>query len=123
MKIYTEILKLKTNSDFEFINITKKVREVIKRSKIKEGFTNIFSRHTTLALEINEDEKLLLKDIKSFLKELVPNNKEYFHDKLELRKGCPSNEPKNAKGHLRSLLMEASQIIPIINSKLGLGKW
>lgn len=123
MKIYTEILKLKTNSNFEFINITEKVRDIIKRSNIREGTVNVFSKHTTLALEINEDEKLLLKDIELFLEKLVPDNREYFHDKIELREGCPLDEPKNAKGHLRSLLMETSQTIPLINDKICLGKW
>jgi len=123
MKFYIEILKLKTKKELEFINITNKVKEIVAHHQIKEGFSNIFSKHTTMAIGINEYEPLLLKDMKWFMKRLVPEKRKYFHDKIKLRKNCPQNEPVNAKGHLRSMLIETFQIIPIINNNLQLGKY
>ncbi len=123
MKIYTEILKISTKEKLEFISVTDKINEIIKKSNINNGFVNVFSKHTTLAIKINENESLLLKDMNNFLKQIAPDNKEYFHDKIELRKNCPLNELKNADGHLKNLVLETSQIIPIKENQLYLGKW
>ncbi|HPI67028.1 MAG TPA: secondary thiamine-phosphate synthase enzyme YjbQ [bacterium] len=123
MIIVTKVLELKTQKEFEIINITDKINKIVSKSRVKNGFINVFSKHTTLAIEINEYEKLLLKDFSWILKKLVPEKRKYFHDNINLRKNCPSDEPKNAKGHLRSLLMESFQITPVLESKLQLGKY
>lgn len=123
MKNYSEIILLNTEKEFEIVNITKKVEEIIKISGIKNGFVNVFSKHTTLAIEINEDEILLLKDIELFLKEIIPESKKYLHDNLNLRQNCPKDEPANGKGHLRTMLLETSQIIPITNYEMQFGKY
>jgi len=123
MKIFTQILPLKTNEELEFVNITDRVQSITKLSKVKNGIINIFSKHTTLSIEINEYEKLLLKDMGWFLKRIAPENKEYFHDDIELRNDCPPDEPKNAKGHLRSLLMETFQMIPIMDYEMQIGQY
>ncbi len=123
MKIKAKSLTIETNKELEFIDITDKILEIVKNKKIQQGFVNIYSRHTTLAIKINENESLLIKDFKWLMKHIIPEDKDYNHDKLHLRKDVPKNEKKNAKGHLRCMLMQTSQIIPIINGKLFLGKW
>ena len=123
MNFHTEILKLKTSKELEFIDITNKIKKIFSKIKIKEGFINIFSKHTTIAIEINEYEPQLLKDMEWLLKKIVPEKRKYFHDNSNLRKNCYLNEPANAKGHLRCMLMETFQIIPILNNKLQLGKY
>ena len=122
MKIITKTIEINTKNEFEILNITDKVKEIIKNSKIKEGFVNIFSRHTTLAIKINEDEKLLLKDFENILRKISDLEKEYFHDKIELR-NCPADEPKNARSHIKCLLLETSQIIPLKDNKMLLGTY
>jgi secondary thiamine-phosphate synthase enzyme len=123
MKIKTEIFSIDTAKEFEILNITKKIREIFEKNKIKEGFVNIFSKHTTLAIKINEDEKLLMEDFDWLMKQIAPDEKKYFHDIIELRKNCPPDEPKNAAGHLRCMVLETSQMIPVIDSKLQLGQY
>jgi secondary thiamine-phosphate synthase enzyme len=110
MKFHSETLKLKTEKELEFINITDRIKEIVKNSDIKEGFANIFSRHTTLAVKINEYEELLVKDLRWLMKRIAPERKKYLHDIIKLRKNCPAGEPKNAKGHLRSIVMESAQL-------------
>ncbi len=123
MKIRTKILRLKTHYEPEFIDITDNVKQVVKRFDIKEGFVSIFSRHTTLAIKINENEELLIKDFGWLMNKIAPDAGDYYHDKIDLRMNVPKNEPKNGKGHLRCMLMETSQQIPINNRRLCLGKW
>ncbi len=123
MEFYTEILKLKTQQELEFVNITDDVKEIIKKFRIKKGVINLFSKHTTLAIKINECEELLLKDLNWLMKRIAPERKKYFHDNIQLRKNCPPEEPKNAKGHLRNILLETSQTIPILENKMQLGNY
>lgn len=121
MNILTKIFNLKTQKEFEIIKITDKIKNFVKESKIKQGFINIYSKHTTLAIKINEYEKLLLNDFFSLMKDIAEENKDYHHDKTELRENCPADEPKNAKSHLRCFLLETSQTIPILNYEMQLG--
>jgi len=123
MKFYKDKLIVKTEKELEFLDITEKINQIVVKSKIKEGFINIFSRHTTFGIKINEFEELLIKDLEWLMKRIAPEKKRYFHDIIKLRKNCPSDEPKNARGHLRSMLLETSQSIPIINSKMHLGTY
>jgi secondary thiamine-phosphate synthase enzyme len=123
MEIKNLILQIESQKEFEIIDITERIRELISDSKIQNGFTNIFSKHTTLSIKINENEPLLIEDITAFMKNIVDEEGNYHHDIISLRTDCPSNEPKNAKGHLRTLILESSQTIPIIDNKLELGKY
>jgi len=116
----TKIQELETHKEFEIIKITDKIKDIVKQLKVKDGFVNIFSKHTTLAIKINEYEELLLKDLKDLMQRIAKENAEYNHDQIELR-NCSKNEPKNAKGHLRCFLLETSQMIPIFNYEMQLG--
>ena len=123
MKIYNEIINLETKERLELINITNLIEEIVAKSNIKNGLVQVFSKHTTLAIKINEWEPLLIKDMKNTLEKIAPFDNNYFHDKTELRKDCSPDEPKNADGHLKCLFLECSQTIPIKSGKLDLGKW
>lgn len=123
MKIVSKMLKMETKREFEFINITDKIKDFVKKSEIKNGSILVFSKHTTLAVKINEFEPLLLKDIFGLTKRIAPTMIDYWHDKTELRKDTPIDEPRNARGHISNMVFETSQIIPVMDGKLILGKW
>ena len=42
-----QILKVKTNSRSEFIDITKQVQDVISSSEFKKGICHVYITHTT----------------------------------------------------------------------------
>lgn len=123
MKIHTEIVTIKTTSELELINISNEIGSIVSKSGISTGNVIIYSRHTTLAVKINEDEKLLQKDIRWLMTHIAPESNTYSHDQLHLRPDCPPDEPENAKGHLRCMLMETSQTVPIIDKALQLGTY
>lgn len=103
-------LILNTNKNFEIIDITSKVNEEID---IKEGIVNIFSKHSTSAIAVNENEAGLLADFELILKDLVSDKYSWQHDLID----------NNAKSHLKSFLLSCSETIPISNGKLDLGTW
>jgi secondary thiamine-phosphate synthase enzyme len=103
-------LILNTNKNFEIIDITSKINEEID---IDEGIVNIFSRHSTSAIVVNENESGLLADLELMLKDLVSDKYSWQHDRID----------NNAKSHLKSFLLSSSETIPISDGKLDLGTW
>ena len=110
MKIKTHSFKINTNKNFEIIDITLKINELID---IEEGIVSIFSRHSTSAIVVNENESGLLHDFEFMLSNLVSDKYSYQHDRID----------NNAKSHLKSFLLSSSECLPIKNSKLDLGTW
>ncbi|MEM3906477.1 MAG: secondary thiamine-phosphate synthase enzyme YjbQ [Nitrososphaerota archaeon] len=113
MRTYTSTIKIKSTNRVEMINITHKISEILRSSEIKNGIVLLFTRHTTSALTINEDEHRLKKDIMDLLEKIVPENADYRHNEID----------NNADAHLRSSLMQPFLIIPIVNGSLQLGTW
>ena len=101
-----------TNSNFAMIDITDRVRTLLKESHIKSGVCHVFVPHTTAAVTINENaDPDVPKDIIKSLDKLVPLNDHYRH--ME----------GNAAAHVKSSLLGSSQTVFIENGDLVLGTW
>lgn len=107
--IYTEEISVKVGSG-EFINITEDVLNVIKKSGVKNGICIVFSKGSTGAVIINEDEENLINDLKNTLEEITPSGEDYNH-------------PENAFSHIRTSLLGPSEIIIIKDSQPVFGTW
>ena len=59
---------LNTKTRFEFIDITGEVEDFISSSGILNGQVLIYSKHTTLAIVINEKETGIFQDSEEFFK-------------------------------------------------------
>ena len=110
MTIKTHSLKLNTNKNFEIIDITSRINELID---VEEGIISIFSRHSTSAIVVNENESGLLRDLEFTLNNLITDKFSYDHDRID----------DNARSHLKSFLLSSSECLPIKNGKLDLGTW
>ena len=122
MHIHSETLSLDTSEQIEIVNLTPQIKSIAASSGISNGFAVITSKHTTTALFVNEFEERLLEDIKTFFRNLVPENKNYLHNDIQLR-DCPPDEPENAHSHIMAMLLSNSEIIPLIDSELAIGQW
>jgi secondary thiamine-phosphate synthase enzyme len=122
MKIIHKTINIATESGINIYNVTPQIQEVITDSGIENGQVLVFSRHTTTALAINEYEERLLVDIKTYLEKLAPPEDKYLHNDLHLRV-VPPDEPMNGHSHLMSITLSTSEIIPIVDRQLGLGKY
>lgn len=105
----------------QFTNLSAYIEEFLKDKK-GDGLLNVFVQHTTCSIKILEGELLLLADINHFLEELVPQDMEYMHNKIEIRE-VPVNERINAHSHLRQLMFPTAETIPVKDGKMLLGKW
>ncbi|BAY89915.1 MULTISPECIES: secondary thiamine-phosphate synthase enzyme YjbQ [unclassified Tolypothrix] len=122
MPIVNQLIEIPTQAGINIHNITPQIQDCIASTSIQNGQALIFSRHTTTALAINENEERLLEDIKGFLRKLAPESDRYLHNDLHLRV-VPEDEPMNAHSHLMAMMLSTSEVIPIVDGKLALGTW
>ena len=122
MQIINEIIEIKTDQGINIYNVTPLIEKKLAVTSIKNGQVVVFSRHTTTALAINENEERLLEDVKVHLKKLAPESEKYLHNDLHLR-DVPPDEPMNAHSHLMAMMLSTSEVIPIVDRKLALGTW
>ena len=122
MSIEHHILNIDTETGIGIYNLTPQITQLLESSPITNGQVLVFSRHTTTAIAINEYETRLLDDIKVYLKKLAPPEDKYLHNDLHLRV-VPPDEPENAHSHLMAMTLSTSEVIPVIDKKLGLGTW
>nr|WP_208341387.1 secondary thiamine-phosphate synthase enzyme YjbQ [Aetokthonos hydrillicola]MBO3461465.1 YjbQ family protein [Aetokthonos hydrillicola CCALA 1050]MBW4584896.1 secondary thiamine-phosphate synthase enzyme YjbQ [Aetokthonos hydrillicola CCALA 1050]MDR9898072.1 secondary thiamine-phosphate synthase enzyme YjbQ [Aetokthonos hydrillicola Thurmond2011] len=122
MPIINKFIEIQTSESINIYNITPQIQDLIDSTAIKNGQVLVFSRHTTTALAINENEERLLEDVKVFLRKLAPESASYLHNDLHLRI-VPPDEPMNAHSHLMAMILSTSEVIPIVEGKLGLGTY
>ena len=123
-----KILKFKTEEYLEFRDLTEEIERFLKESGIKEGQVLVLSKHTTVAVCINEKEKGIVKDFKNLLKKILPKDGYYCHNDLKIRTEnlvCQSGESDclNGHSHCTQLMMRNSEAIPVIDGKMTLGVW
>lgn len=124
MKVKNHILKLTTSATLDFIDITDKVKRVVREKGVKDGIINIQSMHTTMAVIIQEAEPLLLGDLKKTLEKVAPRTTKYMHDNFAMRTvHMAPNEPVNGHSHCKALFLTPGVFLNIAKSKLQLGKW
>ena len=122
MPIIHHVIEVETQAGIGIYNITPQINELLQKTAINQGQVLVFSRHTTTALAINENEERLLEDVKVHLKKLAPSDQKYLHNDLHLRI-VPPDEPMNAHSHLMAMMLSTSEVIPVIEGQLGLGTW
>jgi secondary thiamine-phosphate synthase enzyme len=108
----------------EFIDITADVEAVVRESGIAGGFVVVFSKHTTAAVTIQENEPLLLQDLCDMLERVAPKDMFYRHDDFNVRVvNMHPNELPNGYAHCRQSLFGPSETIPVNDGHLSLGQW
>lgn len=107
-----QTIKLKTKYKTEMIDITKKVKEAVIKSGVKNGLCSIFTPHTTGSVFFFENvDPNLQRDLLSELTKWAPPGKSYSH------KG------ENAHAHLKSAMAGASVTIPVKDAQPLFGQW
>ena len=83
---------------------------------ISIGTMEIFIKHTSASLTINEDaDPTVREDFESHFNQIVPENAPYYKHTIE--------GPDDMPAHLKSSILDSSVTIPITNGTLNLGSW
>ncbi|MGB4705202.1 MAG: secondary thiamine-phosphate synthase enzyme YjbQ [Candidatus Saccharicenans sp.] len=105
-------LSLSTSRKEEFIDITGRIRTLIRESGVKSGLAVVFCPHTTCALTINEHaDPDVRADIMMALRKLVPENIPYAHTE------------GNSPAHIKSSLLGNSLTLLVEDGDIVLGTW
>ena len=115
MKNYQKVLQIKTTGK-GLREITREVSDVVIDSKIISGLCNLFLRHTSASLIIQENaDPDVQQDLEYFLGKLVPEKDLGYTHTLE--------GPDDMASHIRSVLTNTSEQIPISGGEMLLGTW
>ncbi|WP_319579424.1 secondary thiamine-phosphate synthase enzyme YjbQ [uncultured Methanospirillum sp.] len=105
-------IEVTTGSRTEFIEITNRVSDELKRTGILNGTCNVYMPHTTAGLTINENaDPDVTRDMLAGLTRLVPMKGDYRHAE------------GNSDAHIKASLMGFSLMVPVIEGSLALGTW
>jgi secondary thiamine-phosphate synthase enzyme len=117
-------LVFETHEPIQFLDITEQVVELVRVAGLREGVANVFSRHTTAAVCIQEAEPLLLRDLREFLERAAPANAHYRHNDFRVRTvHMHDDESPNGHAHCLQLMLGTSQSVPVAAGELLLGTW
>ncbi|MBN2039248.1 MAG: YjbQ family protein [Spirochaetes bacterium] len=116
MKSYTEYLTYTTESRRNYINITNKIEEIVRKSKVKEGLCLVNAMHITASVFINDNERGLIDDFDDFLENLAP------HEPLTNYRHNRTGED-NGDAHIKRSIMGREVVVAITNGKLDFGPW
>mgnify|MGYP000987954078 CR=1 FL=1 len=123
-----------------FHDVTKQVKEIIKKSGIKAGVVTVYSHHTTCSVMVQECShdktyfglEFLQQDLCNIMEGLVPTcrvENQYLHPgPKHVEFGDSVGEPGawtslNTDGHLRSVFFGRSESIVIEDGEPDLGEF
>ena len=122
MRFQSETFKISTEKGPQFIDITERVFEAVSTAAINNGFAIVFSKHTTAAIRINENEPALIRDMEEMLERLAPCTGAYQHNEYA-HAFSDNGERPNGHSHCQQLFLGASEAVPIVDGKLLCGQW
>ena len=122
MEFLSQTFNIRTEKGPQFIDITDRVEDAARKSGVANGFVVVFSRHTTAAIRINENEPALLGDMERMLEGIASSCAEYKHNEFAHASSANGERP-NGHSHCQHLLLGASEAVPIADGRLVVGQW
>lgn len=113
--IFQRELQLETNGHRHMHNLTEKVAEVVRASRIHVGMANMFNIGSTGALGTIEFEPGLEEDLPAMLDKLFPPSRDYGHEQAW--------HDGNGHSHLQATMLGPSLTVPVKDGMLVLGTW
>jgi secondary thiamine-phosphate synthase enzyme len=108
-----ERIEIRTNERSQLVEITDRLREIVRHSDVTEGMLFVQSLHTTAALTINENaDPDVETDMASKMDALVPRKESYYR-----------HAEGNSDSHVKTSLFGPSLGIVVSGGDLVLGRW
>jgi secondary thiamine-phosphate synthase enzyme len=112
--IVTSELTIQTKGS-GFVDLTAEVAEFVRDAGAREGSLNLFIRHTSASLTIQENaDPSVLVDLQTALSQLAPENAGWTHE---------TEGADDMPAHIKTMLTSASLQIPVLNGEMVLGTW
>ena len=116
MHLFQKELRLKPHPR-GFHSITGEVvQQLPELSNFKEGFLQVFIKHTSASITLNEDADPTVRgDFERHFNEMVPENMPYYQHNYEGSDDMPA--------HIKASLLGCQLWLPITDGQLNLGTW
>ena len=115
MKMHQYRIRLKARSRGFHLVTDEIVAQLPQLREYRSGMLQLFIRHTSASLCINENaDPTVRSDMESFFSDLA-DDKPYYAHTYEGRDDMPA--------HIKSAILGASLLIPVLSGTLGLGTW
>jgi secondary thiamine-phosphate synthase enzyme len=115
MRQYLETIIIPT-SGRGLVDITERVLEHVAASGITCGIVNLFVRHTSASLLIQENaDPTVRHDLERYFARLVPDGDALFRHQDE--------GPDDMPAHVRTALTAVNLAVPVQSGMLALGTW
>jgi secondary thiamine-phosphate synthase enzyme len=117
MRSHTEYLTFQVPARMDFLNITPRVEEAVRKSGVLEGLCLVNAMHITASVFINDDESGLHDDYKKWLEALAPfdaSPQRYRHNRTG---------EDNADAHMKRQVMGREVVVAVTKGKLDFGPW
>lgn len=138
--VFREAITLMSNDKaVTFHNVTKAAKEIVERSKIKNGLVSVYSHHTTCSVITQEAAfdmsmtglETLQQDFVDIFEPFIPASRKegmYLHPgpkalAFALEHGEDARGCHNTDAHLRSALIGRSETIALIDGDMDLGEF
>jgi secondary thiamine-phosphate synthase enzyme len=112
---FRETVRVPRQREMDAADLTPAIRDIIRRSRIANGFVHLFAVGATAAIVSIEFEDGVLMDLKDVLDRLIPPSRDYHHERAW--------GDGNAHSHLRAAVLGPSMTVPFTAGKPDLGTW
>lgn len=104
--------EVRTSRREEMVDVTGDVQAEVDALGLRDGAVVVMAAHTTAAITINENaDPNVVTDLLTGLAHLAPRDAGWRHAE------------GNSDGHLKSSLVGASELVPVVDGRLQLGTW
>jgi secondary thiamine-phosphate synthase enzyme len=108
------LLQFRTTAHKQCVEITDRVRDVVRESGVDHGLCHVAVLHATAAIVVNEnDDPNIGVDLLTALDRAIPDHAGWLHDRVD----------DNAQAHIKAAILGPSETIPIRDGDLLLGTW
>lgn len=116
MKSLREYLYFNVPTRRAYINISRQVEELVRKSGIQEGLCLVNAMHITASVYVNDDESGLLDDYDDWLEHLAP------HEPVSRYRHNRTGED-NGDAHLKRQIMGREVMVAVTGGRLDFGPW
>ena len=117
MKSHTEYLTFNLPTRVGFVNITARLEQAVRDSRVREGMLLCNAMHITAAVFVNDEEQGLKDDFARWLEQLAP------FDPSPARYRHNRTGEDNADAHHKRQIMGREVVVAITAGKLDFGPW
>lgn len=108
-------LEVQTTAREQLLDVTERVREVVRASGVSSGLCLVSSPHTTAGVTVNENaDPDVRHDLLLALRNAVPE---------QASAGRYRHGEGNSDAHVKTSLVGTSQLLPVEGGALVLGSW